>query len=608
VKNVVIIFLAVMLVLTFFSNTIMNRSLPEVAVQYVGSGTINTRIRGSGTVTPKETYEVVLDETRKVQSVVAKVGSRVETGDVLFYLASGDSQELESAKSTLSDLELQYQRALITASTANYAQQNRDIQLAREALDEATAERDQYVVTDEELAAAQASVNTAEASLAQLQAKVNEAQAALDALGGLQQGGSGEGTWAQIKSTEASIAQAQLELDTANYLYGDLYAAVSTQALADRAADGDRFDIEVYRSALYTQYSAMAADATVTIDSVVYNANALADAYKSITDCTKTLESLNNTLQSLYNSYYNEIGGDNSYQYNKLSQALQEAQTNYAAGQKTLTDAQTVLTRLQDKRNSWIAANNTVKSCQRNLEDLMFSLSQQQQSDSRTQALEALELQQLQGQLEEQRALVEKLSGGGGATTVEASVSGIVRTISVSAGNTANAGQILATIDVVDRGYTVSFTVTNEQSRNLRIGDSADVTTYYWGTSAQATLSAIQNDPASPSQSKLLVFNVTGDVESGNNVNISIGERSSNYSAVVPNSAIRSDTNGSFVLVVESKSSPLGNRYAAARVDVTVLASDDTNSAVSGGLTNGDCVITSASRPLENGTLVRIAD
>ena len=35
IKNVAIIFLTVMLVLTFFSNTIMNYSLPEVATQYV---------------------------------------------------------------------------------------------------------------------------------------------------------------------------------------------------------------------------------------------------------------------------------------------------------------------------------------------------------------------------------------------------------------------------------------------------------------------------------------------------------------------------------------------------------------------------------------------
>ena len=35
VKNAAIVFLSIMLVLTFFSNTIMNYSLPEVATQYV---------------------------------------------------------------------------------------------------------------------------------------------------------------------------------------------------------------------------------------------------------------------------------------------------------------------------------------------------------------------------------------------------------------------------------------------------------------------------------------------------------------------------------------------------------------------------------------------
>ena len=48
VKTAAIIFLSVMLVLTFFSNTIMNYSLPEVATQYVESGTITAKIRGIG--------------------------------------------------------------------------------------------------------------------------------------------------------------------------------------------------------------------------------------------------------------------------------------------------------------------------------------------------------------------------------------------------------------------------------------------------------------------------------------------------------------------------------------------------------------------------------
>ena len=76
----------------------------------------------------------------------------------------------------------------------------------------------------------------------------------------------------------------------------------------------------------------------------------------------------------------------------------------------------------------------------------------------------------------------------------------------------------------------------------------------------------------------------------------------------MPNSAIRSDANGSFLLVVEAKNSPLGNRYYAKRVDVTVLASDDLNSAVSGDLGYGDFVITTSNMPVKNGDMVRMAD
>lgn len=71
IKTIAIVFLAVLLVLTFFSGTIMNYSLPEVATQLVSSGTINAKIRGSGTLTANESYEVNLKQTREVRSVCA---------------------------------------------------------------------------------------------------------------------------------------------------------------------------------------------------------------------------------------------------------------------------------------------------------------------------------------------------------------------------------------------------------------------------------------------------------------------------------------------------------------------------------------------------------
>ena len=69
IKNVAIVFLAVLLVLTFFSNTIMNFSLPEVNAQYVTGGNINEKIRGSGIVEANNTYEVMVSETRTIKSV-----------------------------------------------------------------------------------------------------------------------------------------------------------------------------------------------------------------------------------------------------------------------------------------------------------------------------------------------------------------------------------------------------------------------------------------------------------------------------------------------------------------------------------------------------------
>ena len=93
VKNAAIIFLTIMLLLTFFSNTIMNYSLPEVATQYVQSGTITAKIRGTGTIESGDPYEVKVTESRKVSSVAVKVGDTVQKGDILFYLAEEDSEE-----------------------------------------------------------------------------------------------------------------------------------------------------------------------------------------------------------------------------------------------------------------------------------------------------------------------------------------------------------------------------------------------------------------------------------------------------------------------------------------------------------------------------------
>ncbi|MCR5263979.1 MAG: efflux RND transporter periplasmic adaptor subunit, partial [Clostridiales bacterium] len=97
IKTIAIVFLAVLLVLTFFSQTIMNYSLPEVSAQYASAGTITTRIRASGVVEANQNYEVRSGSTRTIREVLVRQGDTVSVGDTLFKLEDVESEEVKQA-------------------------------------------------------------------------------------------------------------------------------------------------------------------------------------------------------------------------------------------------------------------------------------------------------------------------------------------------------------------------------------------------------------------------------------------------------------------------------------------------------------------------------
>ena len=101
---------------------------------------------------------------------------------------------------------------------------------------------------------------------------------------------------------------------------------------------------------------------------------------------------------------------------------------------------------------------------------------------------------------------------------------------------------------------------------------------------------------------------MSGDVNVGDYYTVSIGQQSSNYDYVVPTSAIREDSNGKFILTIESKSTPLGNRYYARRTDVEVITSDDSQSAITGAIDGYVYVITTTTKPIEENQQVRLAE
>lgn len=80
---------------------------------------------------------------------------------------------------------------------------------------------------------------------------------------------------------------------------------------------------------------------------------------------------------------------------------------------------------------------------------------------------------------------------------------GTVESVSVTAGSEVAAGTVAAVISVSDLGYTVSFSVKNDQAKKVKVGDKAEITSWYWGDSFSATLSEVKTDTANPQTQKL---------------------------------------------------------------------------------------------------------
>ena len=440
IKNLAILFLSIMLVLTFFSNTIMNYSLPQVATQYVQQGDISPKVRGSGVAEVEDPYSVKVPNARVIKNVNVMVGDTVKKDDVLFELEDQESEELKQARQDYEDAKSNFQKALYSGELTNEAVERI---------------RNGELLTEDEM------------------------QERLDAAN------------SNYNSAVAEDMEAGLEVER---LGGgsDTSGMGSTQAAAVAAQDARKL--------------------------------AQAQAYKAETEA-------------------------------KLTKATNSRDT-------------------------------TIKSIQAELE-----------------------LKSIKKTMDEAQAKIEKLEKQEKGATVKTPVSGTVTSVTYSIGDTTSGDTAGAVIQQEGKGMTVSFTCTKEQAQTLKVGEEAKPQNEWAYSEFSAKLLSITADPSDSSGSKILKFEIQSpDVEPGDNVQLSVGANSKSYDLTVPNSAVREDNNGKFILIVSSRESPLGNRYIATRVDVQVLDSDELLTAISGALSGYEYVITTATKPVSAGMQVRLAE
>ncbi len=750
VKTFAIIFLAVLLVLTFFSNTIMNMTLPEVSTEYIQYGTIKTQVRGSGTVESQDNYSVTFPATREVLQVAVRQGDTVNKGDVLFYLSESESEELQAAREAYDNLYYEYTKMLIDSSTGDdfadkklaITQLEEDLEKAKQKLaayadtqsaiekaklDVRAAEKavtlkqneitelenektaigytptedevltgkesdvtyEQYASASKQLEAADKKIDTAKAELTKLQAQMNTAKNSYDVI---------KRKYDELSAKiEKPLATLEEEIKTSDrniesldhdikYLKQDFYNATSNSEL-ERLYDTFKSKQSAYRKAK-NKLDALLESETATEEEIAvarneYNqaAYAMDDAFEAydalltqeeavtediekqlaaketelkyaLEDNTALKEQLTETKE--LDAQLNDIKDDldsAEKTYNDATDKANVAQTVYdnAVAEKEILEKDLEKVRNGYKYVIYKEYEDKIETEKTNLENLNIELDNKKEvltdleaqgSDSQEtleeqvntlerqiltatreletaiadagdqDKLQALDIEKKKKELEKAAEEITKLEEKYTASEIVAPVSGVIDSINITSGQKTEPDATLCEISLAEKGFRMTMTVTQEQAAKLRMGSPAEITSYIpYGSTITATLAAIKNDTANPgSRQKILEFTVEGDVTPGQSLSIAVGDKNASYDSTVPNTAIREDSDGKYILVVESKNTPISTRYIAKRVDVTVVASDETRSAITGDFTNYGYVIATSSGPINSGEQVKLIE
>lgn len=750
VKTFAIIFLAVLLVLTFFSNTIMNMTLPEVSTEYIQYGTIKTQVRGSGTVESQDNYSVTFPATREVLQVAVRQGDTVNKGDVLFYLSESESEELQAAREAYDNLYYEYTKMLIDSSTGDdfadkkleITQLEEDLEKAKQKLaayadtqsaiekaklDVRAAEKavtlkqneitelenektaigytptedevltgkesdvtyEQYASASKQLEVADKKIDTAKAELTKLQAQMNTAKNSYDVI---------KRKYDELSAKiEKPLATLEEEIKTSDrniesldhdikYLKQDFYNATSNSEL-ERLYDTFKSKQSAYRKAK-NKLDALLESETATEEEIAaarneYNqaAYAMDDAFEAydalltqeeavtediekqlaaketelkyaLEDNTALKEQLTETKE--LDAQLNDIKDDldsAEKTYNDATDKANAAQTVYdnAVAEKEILEKDLEKVRNGYKYVIYKEYEDKIETEKTNLENLNIELDNKKEvltdleaqgSDSQEtleeqvntlerqiltatreletaiadagdqDKLQALDIEKKKKELEKAAEEITKLEEKYTASEIVAPVSGVIDSINITSGQKTEPDATLCEISLAEKGFKMTMTVTQEQAAKLRMGSPAEITSYIqYGSTITATLAAIKNDTANPgSRQKILEFTVEGDVTPGQSLSIAVGDKNASYDSTVPNTAIREDSDGKYILVVESKNTPISTRYIAKRVDVTVVASDETRSAITGDFTNYGYVIATSSGPINSGEQVKLIE
>lgn len=637
IRKIGILLLVLLLLLTFFSGTIRNFSLAQVKTALAGRGTISRKVNASGVLEAGQPVMVLSPREGYIEKINVLEGQHIKNGDLLFSLAPEKNEDYVIAKEELETMMWEYDTFMLEQSISTEKQnqveagqiatleQGREIlNVAQENIEILQAQVDIFMQKEEEakknnelLGNVRLDVSKEQAAYNDAQRAYEDAQAAFDSI--QQEKDTAQG----VVSSIGTIESAQKRLEEANR------RAELSRLLAEQKAEEERKTNEKLVSALEKKEEAQKnldklledenvtedireqarADLEIAISELEQAQAAETEAQKALEEAEKDCEEDEAAATEAQN-YLEHIDENYNLYYPKLDQAIEKIQgasEALADAKKKMSEQSRMLlekqqsTELQDAKaaaaNTWIEAQYQLAKAQEQL-----SKAQEIQADIQADMLLSRSLFERYSQIVRQQEKVKKLASEE-EDSIYAQADGIVLSFNKHEGERVADGENVLVLQEIGDACILNCRVTRNQAQYLAVGMKATITGKAVG-SFEAFLLSIRADIEDP-EFRNLTIAVYGEVQQGDSIKLFFPLSQEEYPLVVQNSAVRTDKNGIFVLVLRTKTSPLGNRYHVERIPIEVLDSDEYNSAIAGNLTENDKIVIAATKPITDNDQVR---
>ena len=584
VIKAMIAFIVLLAILTFFSNTIMNLTIPKVMGAYASRGNLSYSNSARGTITVENQTEVKGLDGRTVDQVLVSNYDSVAKGDTILTLKSvEESEDLQTKKDRLKQLEREADYEARSPSNSNDFTTYYDaINAAKATLSDAEDTLDMVYNKSSVEAENKKIIDNESAKAVSLEASVSAAAKTV------------EDIKKDIDALDAAIEPLRSEIE--------VYIALGTPTPTPVQA---REETEPTAPA-ETEPSASSEDGVVSTPTPIPTATPVPVLDSDGLDPNSPTYEMEKLLLRI--SQLEEQKEALESQIAAAQQRLDEASAKLAECQVKIQAAKDKIASLATLPSEAVAENavntarNAVNSAQKSLNDALTQAGITEDKLRDTAEDREEEIKKLKKEIDD----LEKQAK---VTEITAPASGYIYNISVSSGDTLTSKMIITYIlPETDRVCSVSFKFTSQAAQNIWVGMSLDVTS---GFIEGCTVTGIKPDPDNPRGYKIVKCMVDGnDAWPGEEITVNAGKGNDNYKCVVPSSAVSEDNNGSFIYVIVGSSTPLGDKYTVKRVDVTVEATDGAASAIKGeGLDKYDVmIVVRAEKPLEDGQRVRLED